>query len=234
MTSYPDDLSQTLLLYWPVMTDLEHGRNGSSTSSSSFLALFPEPAELVQIAHILASMNLCLFFGCLLGCCMRNFWRIRRDLWHRGLASDTSISQVISRAEDSQRERAARLELRFFLAETPSCQYEHLHSANMKSYGDTKSFATSSAISSPCKAWRHVWSHGASSACRTGEALECVVCMEVMSAESIVRKLPCGHVYHSTCIEAWLLKNRSSCVCPLCKRDPTGSMIGCSLGIEEL
>ncbi|KAJ2399766.1 hypothetical protein GGI23_002452 [Coemansia sp. RSA 2559] len=48
-------------------------------------------------------------------------------------------------------------------------------------------------------------------------ALECAICLEEINEGEVIRKLPCPHVFHSACIDRWLLSQSS--VCPLCKRD---------------
>ncbi|KAI9225837.1 MAG: hypothetical protein DHS80DRAFT_33322 [Piptocephalis tieghemiana] len=45
----------------------------------------------------------------------------------------------------------------------------------------------------------------------------CSVCLDDFLVGDELRLLPCGHRFHSMCIDPWLL-NKSSC-CPLCKRD---------------
>ncbi|KAJ2845677.1 hypothetical protein GGI22_006479 [Coemansia erecta] len=45
----------------------------------------------------------------------------------------------------------------------------------------------------------------------------CAVCLENLCAEDSVRVLECGHGFHPTCIDKWLLKR--SCRCPLCNRN---------------
>eukprot|EP00531_Pseudo-nitzschia_arenysensis_P000271 CAMPEP_0116141442 /NCGR_PEP_ID=MMETSP0329-20121206/14385_1 /TAXON_ID=697910 /ORGANISM="Pseudo-nitzschia arenysensis, Strain B593" /LENGTH=617 /DNA_ID=CAMNT_0003636627 /DNA_START=260 /DNA_END=2110 /DNA_ORIENTATION=- len=46
---------------------------------------------------------------------------------------------------------------------------------------------------------------------------ECTICLDEFVHGVRVRKLPCGHVFHSTCIARWLIER--SAVCPLCKMD---------------
>eukprot|EP00934_Nitzschia_sp_Nitz4_P003783 Nitzschia sp. Nitz4//scaffold15_size197535//132603//134631//NITZ4_001593-RA/size197535-augustus-gene-0.228-mRNA-1//-1//CDS//3329537760//3773//frame0 len=46
---------------------------------------------------------------------------------------------------------------------------------------------------------------------------ECVICLDDFEEDTRLRKLPCGHVFHSTCISRWLVER--SAVCPLCKYD---------------
>ncbi|KAJ2816045.1 hypothetical protein IWW50_006632, partial [Coemansia erecta] len=41
----------------------------------------------------------------------------------------------------------------------------------------------------------------------------CVICLESFVEDSLVRSLACAHVFHSECIDKWLLKR--SCRCPL-------------------
>lgn len=46
--------------------------------------------------------------------------------------------------------------------------------------------------------------------------IECAICMENFDAHDIVSPLPCHvtHLFHTSCIRPWLLRNKS---CPLCK-----------------
>mmetsp|Transcript_9182 Transcript_9182/g.27336 ORF Transcript_9182/g.27336 Transcript_9182/m.27336 type:complete len:529 (-) Transcript_9182:694-2280(-) len=46
---------------------------------------------------------------------------------------------------------------------------------------------------------------------------ECTICLDEFTLGVRVRELPCGHVFHSTCIARWLIER--SAVCPLCKLD---------------
>jgi hypothetical protein len=43
---------------------------------------------------------------------------------------------------------------------------------------------------------------------------ECSVCMELLPARLSIVRLPCGHVYHLTCIVQWL---HQTCTCPECR-----------------
>ena len=45
---------------------------------------------------------------------------------------------------------------------------------------------------------------------------ECSICVEPICSGEMVRRLPCGHQYHSGCIEPWFVTKRS---CPVCKID---------------
>ncbi|KAH6953675.1 hypothetical protein BKA56DRAFT_504588 [Ilyonectria sp. MPI-CAGE-AT-0026] len=45
----------------------------------------------------------------------------------------------------------------------------------------------------------------------------CVVCLEAMEDSDIVRRLSCGHVFHSGCIASWYLRHHYTCpVCMSC------------------
>jgi Ring finger domain len=46
---------------------------------------------------------------------------------------------------------------------------------------------------------------------------ECTICLDEFSPGDRCRQLPCGHIFHSTCIARWLIER--SAVCPLCKLD---------------
>lgn len=48
---------------------------------------------------------------------------------------------------------------------------------------------------------------------------KCCICLDYYETGAKIRKLPCQHLYHSHCIDMWLLK--MSILCPLCKRDVT-------------
>ena len=44
----------------------------------------------------------------------------------------------------------------------------------------------------------------------------CAVCLEDFRVNDKLRVLPCDHVYHSKCIDTWLVKTNS--VCPQCRK----------------
>jgi len=46
---------------------------------------------------------------------------------------------------------------------------------------------------------------------------ECSICLDDFLPGQRVRQLPCGHIFHSTCIARWLVERNA--VCPLCKLD---------------
>ncbi|EME32757.1 E3 ubiquitin-protein ligase RNF128 [Galdieria sulphuraria] len=45
---------------------------------------------------------------------------------------------------------------------------------------------------------------------------ECSICLESIRVGDYMRKLPCGHIFHATCVERWLLHAHR---CPLCNKD---------------
>ena len=47
------------------------------------------------------------------------------------------------------------------------------------------------------------------------EEEKCTICIGEFKDNERVKKLPCRHVYHPTCIDTWLARNAH---CPLCKR----------------
>ena len=49
---------------------------------------------------------------------------------------------------------------------------------------------------------------------RAEEAGDCSVCCDELRGETEVRRLPCGHVFHKSCILNWLQLTNS---CPLCR-----------------
>ena len=50
----------------------------------------------------------------------------------------------------------------------------------------------------------------------------CALCLEAYEPGSVLRHLPCGHSYHKTCVDAWLIE-RQHHTCPLCKDNPLES-----------
>ncbi|XAR55707.1 Ubiquitin--protein ligase [Bertholletia excelsa] len=48
----------------------------------------------------------------------------------------------------------------------------------------------------------------------TQDSLACAICKECLSVGTVVNQLPCGHLYHSSCILPWLRARNS---CPLCR-----------------
>eukprot|EP00438_Fugacium_kawagutii_P025731 Skav210487 [mRNA] locus=scaffold737:888468:893837:- [translate_table: standard] len=44
----------------------------------------------------------------------------------------------------------------------------------------------------------------------------CAVCISEFEGGDTLRRLPCNHSFHQSCIDRWLRRNQ---VCPLCLRD---------------
>jgi hypothetical protein len=44
----------------------------------------------------------------------------------------------------------------------------------------------------------------------------CPICLQQIEAAEVVRRPPCKHAFHTTCIDSWGLKNLS---CPVCRAD---------------
>lgn len=44
----------------------------------------------------------------------------------------------------------------------------------------------------------------------------CAICLDMYSPHGKIVRIPCGHVFHYTCIDIWMMK---STTCPLCRRD---------------
>ncbi|XP_047072244.1 probable E3 ubiquitin-protein ligase XERICO [Lolium rigidum] len=50
---------------------------------------------------------------------------------------------------------------------------------------------------------------------RRGGAPDCRVCLARFEPESVVNRLPCGHLFHRACLETWLDYDHATC--PLCR-----------------
>ena len=51
-------------------------------------------------------------------------------------------------------------------------------------------------------------------------ASQCVICLSEFVERAEVRRLSCLHLFHTSCVDAWLLHNR---VCPVCRVDVEAS-----------
>merc|ERR1719310_897898 len=45
---------------------------------------------------------------------------------------------------------------------------------------------------------------------------ECCCCSEVYDEKAVIKRTPCGHVFHEQCLAKWL---KVSTTCPLCRND---------------
>lgn len=72
--------------------------------------------------------------------------------------------------------------------------------------------SSSSPSSSPCS-----WSWSCSCSCFDGDGVnECVVCLRNFHGGEEIRSLPCGHVFHKSCVDKWIL-DYENMTCPLCR-----------------
>ncbi|CBK23308.2 uncharacterized protein [Blastocystis hominis] len=46
---------------------------------------------------------------------------------------------------------------------------------------------------------------------------DCPICLSSFTAADKIRTLQCGHVFHSECIDPWMIEYKAEC--PLCKND---------------
>lgn len=42
---------------------------------------------------------------------------------------------------------------------------------------------------------------------------ECTICLDVMTEDQRLTKLPCSHLFHTVCINAWFEKQNFCCNC---------------------
>ena len=56
---------------------------------------------------------------------------------------------------------------------------------------------------------------------KNGENKECPICMNTFKPNRHVRKMPCNHVFCSTCISKWVCESNASC--PVCREPFTSS-----------
>uniref|UniRef100_A0A4W3HX58 RING-type E3 ubiquitin transferase n=1 Tax=Callorhinchus milii TaxID=7868 RepID=A0A4W3HX58_CALMI len=62
-----------------------------------------------------------------------------------------------------------------------------------------------------------------SSAGETDGDERCTVCLSTLAEGDDVRRLPCMHVFHQTCVDQWL---ETSSKCPLCRLDIQTQLLG--------
>ncbi|XP_026395898.1 RING-H2 finger protein ATL11-like [Papaver somniferum] len=51
----------------------------------------------------------------------------------------------------------------------------------------------------------------------TENVLECAVCLSTFEDGDMLRLLPCNHVFHTGCVDRWIVSESSTC--PVCRRD---------------
>jgi len=52
-----------------------------------------------------------------------------------------------------------------------------------------------------------------------GDMQRCVICLQDYKQDEEIKTLPCGHEYHSTCVDPWLARHNRTC--PTCRHDIT-------------
>jgi len=52
-----------------------------------------------------------------------------------------------------------------------------------------------------------------------GDIQRCVICLQDYKQDEEIKTLPCGHEYHSTCVDPWLARHNRTC--PTCRHDIT-------------
>ncbi|KAJ1987692.1 hypothetical protein GGI25_005641 [Coemansia spiralis] len=128
----------------------------------------------------------------------------------RTCLSCPQLTRVILPAEESNEVPAAIRLQRIYSIQNSSCDTdaESVHDPDIRDLTQTPE-ADENAHAAK-QAAKSSWDNDAS-------ILECAICLEEIHTGDVVRKLPCPHVFHSACIDRWLLCQSS--VCPLCKRD---------------
>ncbi|KAF5134666.1 E3 ubiquitin-protein ligase ZNRF3 [Metarhizium brunneum] len=51
--------------------------------------------------------------------------------------------------------------------------------------------------------------------CSFDNVIVCAICLDVLKDDDMVRRLPCQHYFHSSCLDTWYLRQHNTC--PLCK-----------------
>ena len=60
----------------------------------------------------------------------------------------------------------------------------------------------------------------------------CSICLNSVRRTRSTQELPCGHLYHKKCIEAW--EERGNETCPLCRKSTNTNNFRITLQIENL
>jgi len=90
--------------------------------------------------------------------------------------------------------------------------YEELLDLEERMGGPVGRGASSSVIEALPETRHHMGAGGAGPT----SAESCSVCLEEYAEGDRVRTLPCGHQFHSRCVDRWLQNNRA---CPICKKE---------------
>jgi len=65
---------------------------------------------------------------------------------------------------------------------------------------------------------------------RANEDKDCCICLDELGEGELIRMLPCGHEYHTPCIDRWLTTQQHQC--PICKRDITQANAAAARGMQ--
>jgi len=65
-----------------------------------------------------------------------------------------------------------------------------------------------------------------------GEIKRCVICLQDYQRNEEIKTLPCGHEYHSKCVDPWLARHNRTC--PTCRHDITKPFTPPSRQSEDL
>ncbi|RZC75240.1 hypothetical protein C5167_050716 [Papaver somniferum] len=85
---------------------------------------------------------------------------------------------------------------------------------SLDGYENKKVGASRSAIEGLKRERYSYGSGGDNPAKNSSDANACVICMEKFEAGTVVRYMPCSHIFHEVCLVPWLQENNS---CPLCR-----------------
>lgn len=50
------------------------------------------------------------------------------------------------------------------------------------------------------------------------EGVECLICLEGLKTNQVMRILKCDHLFHQSCVDRWLNDHRDTLPCPICRR----------------
>lgn len=53
--------------------------------------------------------------------------------------------------------------------------------------------------------------------CSAEEVFQCPICIDEVLVNEVIRRLRCGHAFHSFCIDKWLDDKRDDLACPICR-----------------
>ncbi|KAI3952881.1 hypothetical protein MKW92_035401 [Papaver armeniacum] len=85
---------------------------------------------------------------------------------------------------------------------------------SLDGYENKKVGASRSAIEGLKRERYSYGSGGDKPAKNSSDANACVICMDKFEAGTVVRYMPCSHIFHEVCLVPWLQENNS---CPLCR-----------------